>query len=163
MTKQDFFRGLFFALTFAAGTAVLALAFGSQEITDYYQLKIHTETKRRLCEKIETLIADYNSLITEIQADPNVLQKVAPAILGIETPDANSARPQFLDPNLAAVSRELLKQADKTNNQSHTLPRWVQNCQTKPARAVLIISGSGLIFVAFVCFGKKKPQKSIET
>ena len=87
----------------------------------------------------------------------NLLERIAPATLGIGDEDPNTVYPKATAEKLAAARKAL--QADSgSDTEAPAVPAWLERCNEPRKRLSLFLAGACLILVSFLCFGPKKDR-----
>lgn len=144
-----------FVIFFSIGVAALAGSILSSGLLGYYrnrQLEAELEAK---IEKTKSLIADYDALLQQLEKDPNLIKRIAPAVLGTQPPDANAVYPKVRAEQLAAARRALMEDLNRQAVDS-TMPAWLIRCNSPRNRIVLFLAGACLVLISLVCFGPEK-------
>lgn len=156
---RSFIRLLLFAVFFSVGTAGLTTSVLCEDLLRYYRYKqLLTQAEKNL-EKLKSLNQEYDTLLKNIQSDPNLLDRAAMAVLGQRPDEPNAVYPKASPQQLAAV-----KQALAEINESQLIepaePKWLKRIAEPSRRLTLFISGGALVLISFVCFG---PAKTVQT
>lgn len=159
MKSQNIIRAFFFCAFFAIGAAVLSGSVLSNVLLAFYQNKQLLQEQRLRTSRLESLIADYNTLLTELEKDPNFVRRIAPATLGTEPDDANVIYPR-VSKELQAAARKVLAEESDQILVEPAVPRWLVRCSASPWRIMLFAAGAVLILVSFVCFRAKEKNNS---
>ena len=155
MQNERVIRIVAFVVFFSVGVAVLsAMALCDNFLEYYYYKGLLDQTENRL-EKLESLNADYDSLLSQFEGNPNELARLAPATLGIEANEPNTAYPRATTSKLAAARRALAEEPNQTT-MIQGVPPWLGLCCQWPRRHILFISGAILVLISFVFFGPTK-------
>lgn len=161
MNKDTITRITLFFFFFAVGLSVMMLSLLFNDFYAYYQNKhILAEAKGNI-DKLKALNDDYDTLLRQLRNDPQFVQRLAPAALGIQPKEGDVAYPRETALQLAIARTILVKESEKPPQQQ-PLPRWVERCKASNRRLALFIAGSALILIAFVYFGPKLKSSSIE-
>jgi len=96
-----------------------------------------------------------DALLEKLENDPNVVKRIAPAAIGVEPEDANTAHPMATPEQLAAARKALTKEPTPQLADS-MVPQWLTRCSDRRRRIGLSLAGAGLIFVSFICFAPAK-------
>ena len=149
---------------FGIGAAALSGAIVCDDLLRHYQNRQLLRTAEENLERLTKLNADYDAVLRELKADPDVLKRLAPATLGTEPVDANTVYPRATAEQLAAARRALAKD---TSGQPAAPQKtgWLERCSEPRRRIALFASGAFLILISFICFGPaaaegEKPQQS---
>lgn len=154
-----------FGLFFAVGLAAMSLSFLCDELLTIYNntqlLKaIETSTNR-----LQALNTDYDALLKNLRKDPNLTQRLGPAVLGSNPTDTNTAYPKAKAEQLAAARKTLTQQSTPQPPPRSMLHDYIIRCCEPRRQIILFISGAALIIISFICFGQQKntPKKQIPT
>jgi hypothetical protein len=151
---QNTVRLLLFAGILTLGATVVCISALCDDLVQYYADRQRLVEARKMVDLLEKLNADYDALLQQIRQDPNLIRRIAPAMLGTAPQDANTAHPEVRIEELLAA-RQALAVADDVPQDSPSLPDWLTRCSQPLQRLVLCLCGAGLVMVAFVYF---KPQ-----
>jgi hypothetical protein len=142
---------LFFAVFFSVGAAALAGAVLCNDLIQYCRDKQLVAEAQASTERLESLNAEYDALLEQLEKDPDVLKRIAPVTLGTEPNDPDTVRPRARASELAVARKALLQQSEK-DSAGPAVPTWLQRCSDPPKRIALFIAGAGLILISLVCF-----------
>ena len=148
-------RVVVFVVFFGIGAAVLSLPVLCDDLLDYYHNKALLKQADDHLKKLETLTADYDTLLAQLENDPCQLARLAPATLGIEPNEPNTVYPRASADKLAAA-RSTLSEEPNEPADVQTTPQWLNACCQWPRRHILFISGATLVLISFVFFGPTK-------
>jgi hypothetical protein len=152
MQNERVIRIIAFAVFFSIGAAVLSATTLCDDLLEYFYYKgLHAQSEKRL-EKLESLNADYDMLLSQFEGNPKELARLAPATLGIEANEPNTAYPRAAAGELAAARRTLVEEPNETTIAQGVPPWLCLSCQW-PRRHILFISGAILVLISFVFFG----------
>jgi len=156
---------------FSVGTAVLAATLLCNTLLDYFYQQGILKQAEKSVDKLNTLNADYDTLLGQLEGDPCQIARLAPATLGIEPNEPNTAYPRATVDKLAAARRALSEEqrspsfwGEEPNQtaQQDLTPKWLVSCCQRPRWHILFISGCALILIAFVFFGPSRhPSRSM--
>ena len=156
--RQSVIRTILFVLFFSGGAAALGGSILCDDLVRYYQNRQLLKAAQQYLDRLRSLNSDYDVLLRQLRADPNLLKRIAPAALGTEPPDANAIYPRATARQLAAA-RKALAQAPNRNQTEPTMPRWLRRMREPQRRIILFFAGAGLILISFICFAPtKNPQ-----
>jgi ABC-type Fe3+-siderophore transport system permease subunit len=154
-------RTIAFVVFFSVGAAVLSATVMCDDLLDYFYNKDLLAQVEGHLKKLESLDADYNALLTQFEGDPCQLARLAPATLGIEPNEPNTAYPRATANKLAAARRALSEGPSQPDDEG--VPKWLCLCCRWPRRHILFFCGGALVLVSFLFFGPtRKPTRSIE-
>jgi hypothetical protein len=143
-------RTIFYVLFFAFGAASLGLSVLCEDLYQYYQNRQLARAARHSLEKLKALNDDYNMLLSQLDEDPNLIKRLAPAAIGSEQPDPNTVYPRVTARQLAAARRALTDPNQQAAEP--VIPGWLSRCSEPPKRLALFVSGIALILISFICF-----------
>jgi hypothetical protein len=156
---SNFIRLLLFVVLFSVGAIALAMAVLYPDLLRYYRYNQFLQSARESVEKLESLNAQYDSLLKNIEQDPNLLSRAAPAVIGAEPVDSNAVYPRATAEQLAAA-REALEKYDEQKASEQPLPQYLQRLGHPSYRIIMFVCGGGLVLIAFICFGPaQKPDR----
>jgi len=145
-------RLVLFGVLFIIGATVVGVAALADDLILYYSHKQQLATAQRIVELLEKLNTDYDALLNQVQHDPNMLKRIAPATLGTSPQEPNTAHPAARIEELLAARQTLFVAAPPAEEPS-MVPPWLVRCSRPGHRFGLFLSGAGLVVVAFICFG----------
>lgn len=161
MRKQNILRTLLFVVFFSLAAATLAMAILCKDLHQYYLNKaVFKRTQQRL-EQLKSLNKDYDFLLNQLQADPNLVERLGPAILGTKPEQANTIYPKAKAEQLAAAKKALTENMSR-KAESPEIPEWLDRCNEPTRRIGLFVAGGALTIISFVCFNhsRKKEEES---
>jgi hypothetical protein len=158
MQGQNVIRTLLFVVFFSIGAAAMAGSVLCDDLVSHYRNKHFLGQAERLNQRRKSLIADYDALLRQVEDDPNLVKRIAPAAIGADHNEPNTIYPRATPLELAAARKALADVAEQEPNEP-ILPAWLVRCSEPRLRTYLFISGAALILVSFVCFARiKKPD-----
>ena len=151
MQGRNIIRMILFVIFFSIGAASLGVSILCDDLVQYYQNRQLLKVTRQSLNRLESLNADYDALLEQLEKDPNLVKRLGPATLGTEPEDANAVYPRATPEQLTAAHEALAK---NQNDQSAgpMLPEWLTRCSEPRRRITLFIAGSVLILISFTCF-----------
>ena len=155
MQKQNIIQVLLFVVFFSIGAAALSGSILCGDLLRYYRNRQHLRSAEESLEHLTMLNTDYDALLGELQADPNVLKRIAPATLGTEPAEPNTVYPRATEEQLTAARRALAKDSKRQFPETEVVD-WLARCSGPPQRIILFLAGAFLILISFVCFGPAK-------
>ncbi|MFA5239663.1 MAG: hypothetical protein WC476_08170 [Phycisphaerae bacterium] len=155
MRGQNILRMFLFVIFFSIGTAALAGAVLYDDLLGYYRSKELLASAEEALGKLESLNADYDALLKQVVENPGLVERIAPATLGIEPNDANTIYPKVTAEQLDAARRVLAKDLEQQQLGAE-LPEWLTRCSEPSRRIILFSAGALLILTSLVCFGPAK-------
>jgi len=158
MQRQNVIRTILFVIFFSSGAASMGGSLLCDDLARYYRNKQLLKTSEQYLFKLKSLNTDYNVLLSQLENDPNLIKRIAPATLGIEPEDANTIYPKLTNEQLAAARKALEKESIQYQNEP-AVPGWLTRCSEPRHRIILFLAGAGLILTSFACFAPtNKPQ-----
>ena len=151
MQRQGIFHLLFFVLFFSIGAVALGGAVLCDDFVQYCRNKCLLQEGQASLKRLESLNAEYDALLEELEKDPDLLQRIVPVTLGTEPNDPNTAYPKARAGELAIARKTLMAQAEQ-EPAAPAIPTWLQRCSDPPKRIALFIAGASLILISLVCF-----------
>ena len=152
MQGRKVIQAVFFVLFFSIGAASLSSSILFDDLIQYYQNKQFLREAQKSLDRLESLNADYDVLLERLEEDPNlVIDRLAPATLGTELKDPNTAYPRARSRQLAAARKALMEESNGESAEA-AMPQWLRRCSEPRNRILLFISGVVLILISFVCF-----------
>jgi len=161
MQRRNFIRMILFVVFFSIGAASLGISILCDDLVQYYRNKRLLTVTQQSLNKLESLNADYDVLLKQLEKDPNLVKRLAPATLGTEPEDANAVYPRATPEQLAAA-RQALTQDPNDQSAAPMLPDWLTRCSEPRRRITLFIAGSFLILISFTCFTPTRQSQAKE-
>jgi hypothetical protein len=155
MQNERVIRIVAFVVFFSVGAAVLSATTLCDDFLKYYYYKGLLAQAESHLNKLESLNTDYDTVLGQLEGNPKELARLAPATLGIEANEPNTAYPRANAGKLAAARRALAEEPNQTTIIQGVPPWRGLSCQW-PRRHILFISGSILVLISFVFFGPTK-------
>ena len=156
--SQGIFRFLLFVLFFSAGAVALGGAVLSDDLVRYWRNKQLLAEAAKTIQRLESLNAEYDGLLDELERDPNALKRIAPATLGTEPADPCTVYPRARARELAIARRALLDEAGQAETKI-LVPQWLERCSEPRRRMALFICGAGLVLISLVFFTADSPSR----
>jgi hypothetical protein len=161
MQKQNILGTLLFVVFFGIGTAALATSILYDDLLRYYRDKQLLMSAEETLNKLESLNADYDALLKQLEENPELLERIAPATLGTEHNDSNTAYPKVTAEQLDAA-RKVLAEDSRQQSSRAGVPEWIIRCSEPSRRITLFLAGALLILVSFICFGPAKEKGRVQ-
>jgi hypothetical protein len=158
MRRQGILHLLLFVVFFSIGAAALCGAVLCDDLILYCRNEQLVGKAQLSLERLESLNAEYDALLRELENDPNVLRRLAPAALGVEPEDPNAVYPKAKAHELA-VARKALTDQEGPDAAEPPLPRWLQRCSEPRYRFALFGAGAGLVLISLVCFAPASARR----
>lgn len=147
---QSFIRVIAFFITFGVGAGTLTLSVLCEDLTRFFANKQLLAHEKQKLASLEEKVQVYDALLVNMEKDPDVMDRIAPAVLGLESDDPNTAYP-FTGVQELAVAKQML-QKDENASMSQ-MPPWLVRCCERRRRLALFLLGGVLVLIAFACFG----------
>lgn len=158
MLSQKILHFLLFVLFFSAGAVALGGAVLSDDLIRYCRNQQLLSEGRIALERLESLNREYDALLAQLENDPNLLRRIAPATLGTEPADPCAVYPRAKARELAAARKTLLEQAGRPAAPP-AVPQWLERCCEPRRKIALFIAGAGLVLISLVFFTSDARQK----
>jgi len=161
---QNTIRTLIFMVFFSIGAAAVGCSILCDDLTAYFRNSQLLKDAQGALEQLKSLNADYDILLAQLEEDPNLFERIAPAALGVERQEPNTVYPSATVEQLA-IARRVLSENSKFEIRNSKFPpkvgpAWLTRCSEPRRRVVLFFAGAGLILTSFVCFGSKENRKT---
>ena len=159
-SMQKLIRLLAFFVLFGIGMAALAISILCDDLTVYFQNKQDLARAEKELEDIRQLVSTHDSLLHQLDRDPNMLKRIAPAVIGTGEEDPNVVYPDVgIEEYIAA--KIALREHNQAEFHIPEMPEWLTRCRNPRQRMGLFFSGSVLILVSFTCFGLAHSHGSV--
>jgi hypothetical protein len=163
MQGKRIIRAIVFVVFFSVGAAVLSATVLCDDLLDYFYNRNLLKQAEANLKKLESLDADYDALLGQFEGNPKELARLAPATLGIEPNEPNTAYPRATADKLAAARRALSEEPNRPPDDGEAVPRGLCLCCQWPRRHILFFSGATLVLISFLFFGQtRRPSHSIK-
>jgi hypothetical protein len=149
---QNTIRLLAFITLFGAGIGALAISILCEDLTVYYKNKQDLILAEHELDSLRLLIATHDSLLSQLEKDPNMIKRIAPVVLGAVEEDPNVIYPGA-DVDEYITAKRALREHSNTEPEISSLPAWLTRSRDPRRRAGLFVSGAILVLIAFTCFG----------
>ena len=156
MQKHKIFGFIFFAVFFGTGAAALVFAILSEQLVEHWRNRGTLSEARQTMEKLRVLNDDYDELLAKLENNPELLQRLAPAVLGTDANDPNTINPHFTQQQLQAVRLALKEQ---TEQQQKEPPAWLMRATEPRRRLAIFLASAFLILISFIWFGAAKTKQ----
>src|SRR4030042_365178 len=124
MQRQNILRTFLFVVFFGIGTAALAASILYDDLLRYYRDKQLLMSAEETLNKLESLNADYDALLKQLEENPGLLERIAPAALGTELNEPNTAYPKVTAEQLDAA-RKVLAEDSKQQPSGAGIPKGI--------------------------------------
>jgi hypothetical protein len=152
MRRQNILRTLLFVVFFSIGTSALAGAILYDDLLGYYRNKQLLRSVEESLNKLESLNADYDALLKQLEENPGLLERIAPATLGTDPNEPNTVYPKVTAEQFDAA-RKVLAEDSKQQPSGAEVPEWIIRCGEPSRRIILFSAGAFLVLISFICFG----------
>jgi hypothetical protein len=159
MQSQGVLHFLFFVVFFSVGAATLGGAVLCDDLILYCQNQQLLSEAELSLERLDSLNREYDALLVQLEKDPNLLKRIAPATLGTEPEDPNAVYPKAKARELALARKALIDLAGE-DQQEDPVPAWLQRCSEPSRKLGLFVAGAGLVLVSLVFFTPKQAKAS---
>ena len=154
MLIQKIVHFLLFVIFFSVGAGALGLAALCDDLIVYWRNERLVKEAHLSLDRLRSLNEEYDALLGELQNDPNLLRRIAPATLGTLPEDPNAVYPKARAQELAVARRALMDRAEQESGEA-ALPKWLQRCSEPRHRIALFLAGAGLVLISLVFFTPK--------
>jgi len=107
MRSQYILRTFLFVVFFSVGAAALSSSILCGDLLQYYHNKQLLKAAEDSLNRLESLNTDYDVLLQQLQKDPNLIKRIAPATLGIEQEGEDTIYPKVTPEQLDAARKAL--------------------------------------------------------
>ncbi len=162
MQARNVMRVSVFIVFFGIGVAALGGSALCPDLIRYYHSKNLLNKAQTSLDTLELLNADYDALLHQLQQDPNLVRRIAPATLGAEPEDQNAVYPEATVKQLTFARKALTKHTKQYPTEL-AAPTWLIRCSEPRRRMALFLAGAGLILISIMYFGpvKESPSQDI--
>jgi len=161
MRRQNILRTLLFIIFFSIGATALFGSIICGEVLQYYHDRQRLKAKEELSNRLKSLNTDYDALLQNLEKDPNLLERIAPLVLGMERNDANTIYPKATEELLEAVKKALEEDSGQQPTEP-VIPAWLVRCSEPTRRVVLFLAGAFLVLISFIWLGSAKQASQKE-
>jgi len=159
MQSQSILHFLFFVVFFSVGAAALGGAVLCDDLILYCRNRRLISTAELSLDRLDSLNQEYDALLEELEKDPNLLKRLAPATLGTEPGDPNAIYPKAKARELA-LARKALFDLSGPDELPEAVPVWLERCSEPQRKLGLFVAGAGLVLISLVFFTPKPKQTS---
>ena len=152
MWKQNIIRAFLFAVFCGIGVLTLSGSVLCNDLLKYYRNRQVLRAAEELLEQLESLNADYDALLEQLEEEPDFIKRIGPAILGTEPADSNIIYPRVTVRQLAAA-RKISAEDSSLKVAEPTIPEWLSRCSEPRRRTILFLAGAFLVLISFIFFG----------
>lgn len=151
MQSQSILHFLFFVVFFSVGAAALGGAVLCDDLVVYCRNRQIVKEAEQSLERLDALNSEYDALLDQLEKDPNLLKRIAPATLGTAPEDPNAVYPKAKARELAIARKALLDQAGQDAPVA-AVPPWLERCSEPSRKLGLFVAGAGLVLISLVFF-----------
>jgi len=155
MHRPNILQVVFFTVFFSIGAAAVAMSVLSDDLMQYYRSRQLLVRGEKVLSRLESLNSDYDALLKQLESDPALAKRLAPATLGTAYADPNAVYPRARAAELAAARKALLKETT-VELKKQEVPDWLVRCTEPRKKIALFAAGAGLIVISLVCFNSTK-------
>jgi hypothetical protein len=152
MREQNILRTLLFVVFFSIGAAAMSGSILYDDLLVYYTNRQLLRSAEESLMRLESLNADYGVLLRQLQDEPNLIRRIAPATLGVEPEDKDTVYPRVTPEELDAA-REALSEESENRLAGQLVPGWLHRCGKPRPRTILFFAGALLVLISFIWFG----------
>jgi len=154
MQSQGVLHFCFFVVFFSVGASALGGAVLCDDLILYCRNQQLLTKAEMSLGRLESLNQEYDGLLAELEKDPNLLKRLAPATLGTAPEDPNAIYPKARGRELA-LARKALLEVSGQDELPEAVPAWLQRCSAPQRRLGLFVAGAGLVLISLVFFTPK--------
>ena len=160
MRSQNIIRAFLFAVFFGIGAATLGGSVLCGDLIRYYYNRQMLKKAEVNLNRLKSLNDDYDALLQQLEKDPNLVKRIAPATIGTEPAEEETIYPRATAEQLAAA-RAALTEDVKHQDIEPAIPDWIIRCSRPSRRILLFFAGASLILISFICFRPAPPKNSL--
>ena len=149
---HSFVKTTAFIVTFTIGSGAIGLCALCNDLLLYHHNRRGLALLEQDKDSLRSLNAVHDAVLERIDSDPNMIRRIAPAVLGLKPEDPNAYYPSAGSRELAAAEQTLSRH-DRSKPSIPALPAWLVRVSEPRRRAALFLAGGVLILVSFSCFG----------
>ena len=154
MQSQGILHFLLFVAFFSVGAATLGGAVLCDDLILYCRNRQLISGAELSLERLDSLNQEYDALLQELEEDPNLLKRIAPATLGTEPGDPNAVYPKAKARELDRA-RKALRDLSGQEELPEAVPAWLERCGAPQRKLGLFVAGAGLVLISLVFFVPK--------
>lgn len=152
MTLRSIARTVCFIFFFSVGGAALVFSILVGDLAHNYRNKQRVEAVREAVRRSEALNTDYDVLLRQLETDPNILDRIAPAVLGEKGEYGEQVLIKAESEHLE-LARQALSEVEVDGAVRADVPGWLERCIDSRRRTLLFLAGAFLILISFIWFG----------
>lgn len=146
-----------FIVTFTVGSGAVGLCALCNDLLLYHHNLRGLALLEQDSDSLRSLNDVHDALLERIDSDPNMIRRIAPAVLGMKPEDPNAFYPSAGRQELAAAEQTLSRH-DRSKSSIPTLPVWLARVSEPRRKTALFLAGCVLVLVSFACFGLIKTE-----
>jgi len=146
---------------FGIGSGAIALSALIEDLIRFFNNKQEIAISEQNIKSMQDLIAVHDELLGQLHRDPNMIKRLAPAIIGTQEQDPNTAYPLTGLQELGIARRMLANQKKSISRNRAAMPNWLIRCREPRRRTALFLAGGVLVLISFACFGLVQPPDSL--
>jgi hypothetical protein len=152
-TLAQIIRFLLFGVFFLMGTGAMVLSILAEpELVNYYHSRSLLLDIQQKIDKSRSLSSQYDAAIDFIEAEPNILERLAPMTFGRKPSAPDTAFPEVRSSALKEETEKLMAQIENKTPKD-PIPDWLKRILKPNHRRALFAAGAGLVLINFVFFG----------
>lgn len=159
MQSQGVLHFFFFVVFFSVGAAALGGAVLCNDLILYCRNQRLVGEAEQSLARLGSLNEEYDALLEELERDPNLLKRIAPATLGTEPDDPNAIYPKAKACELA-IARRAMVELTGPDELPPAVPPWLERCSEPSRRLGLFVAGAGLVLISLVFFLPKQAEEA---
>ena len=149
---HGFVKTTAFIVTFTVGSGAIGLCALCNDLLLYHHNQRGLALLEQNNDSLRSLNKVHDALLVRIESDPNMIRRIAPAVLGMEPEDPNAYYPLAGSRELAAAEQTLSRH-NPSRRSIPVLPAWLVRVSEPRRRTALFLAGGVLVLVSFACFG----------
>ena len=151
MHREGVFHSLVFVVFFGIGAVALGGSVLCEDLIRYCRDGNQVRESQRSIDRLTSLNKEYDTLLEQLDKNPELFQRIATPTLGKEPNDPETAYPKARAQELRVARQALLDQAAR-DQPTPDLPDWLVRCAEPRRRIALFVAGASLIIISMVCF-----------
>ena len=159
MQSQGVLHFFFFVVFFSVGAAALGGAVLCNDLILYCRNQRLVGEAEQSLARLGSLNEEYDALLEELERDPNLLKRIAPATLGTEPDDPNAIYPKAKARELV-IARRAMVELTGPDELPPAVPPWLERCSEPSRRLGLFVAGAGLVLISLVFFLPKQAEEA---
>ena len=157
MHRQDALHILVFVIFFGIGAVALGGSVLCEDLIRYCRDKNLIKDSQQSIDRLNSLNKEYDTLLDQLDKDPELLRRIAAPALGKEPNDPNTAYPRARAQEMEIARKAVLDQSGQ-DQPPPEVPQWLLRCAEPRRRIGLFVAGASLILISLVCFTPEKKR-----